>query len=148
MTKLDKKSINEGDMLNDHYISYAQRLLQNQFQNVKGLGHTLLQEKKDVKRIVDHGLQIIFDRNNHWVVASNMYGCESGVVNLYDSMYFDFHHKTEKIVKKIFCTCSITKTMNFRKQVGVQDCGMFAIAVATAPVHDQDLSRVQFIQSK
>ena len=83
-------------------INYAQRLIQNQFQNVKGLGHTLLQEKKYVKRIVDHGLQIIFNRNNHWVVASNMYGCESGIVNLYDSMYFDFHHKNEKIVKKYF----------------------------------------------
>ena len=125
-------------------INYAQQLIQNQLQNVKGLGHTLLQEKKDVKRIVDHGLQIIFNRNNHWVVASS----ESGVSNLYDSMYFDFHHKTEKIVKKIICTCSITKTMNFQKQVSAQDCGMFAIAVAIALIHDQDLSRVQFIQSK
>ena len=83
-------------MLNDYLISYAQQLIQNQFSNVKGLGHTLLQEKKDVKRIVDHGLQRICDRNNHGVVASNMYGCESAVVNLYDSMYFDFHHKNEK----------------------------------------------------
>ena len=38
--------------------------------------------------------------------------------------------------------------MNFQKQVGVQDCGLFAIAVAIALVHDQDLLRVQFIQSK
>ena len=148
MTELDKKAITEGDLLNDRHINHAQQLIHDQFPNVKGLGHTLLQEKKDVKRIADHGLQIIFDRNNHWVVASNIYGCQSGVVNLYDSMYFDVHHKTEKIVKKMFGASSIIKIMNVQNQVGVQDCGLFAIAIATALVHDEDASSVQFNQSK
>ena len=77
-----------------------------------------------------------------------MYGCVSGIVNLYDSIYFNVHHKNEKIVKKIFGTCSITKMMNVQKQVGIHDCGLFAIAVATALVHDKDPSRLLFNQSK
>ena len=65
MMELDKKA--EGDLLNDQHINYAQWFIQIQFPNNEGLGHTLLQEKKDVERIVDYGLQIIFDRNNHWL---------------------------------------------------------------------------------
>ena len=37
--------------------------------------------------------------------------------------------------------------VDVKKQVGAQDCGLFAIAVATALVHDTDQSRIQFKQS-
>ena len=54
-------------------------ILCRQFPNTEGLGHTLLQKK------IQNGLQIIHDRGDHWIVASNI--GESNIVKVYDSVF-------------------------------------------------------------
>ena len=83
---MDKHELVSGK-LNDRHMNYAQRILHNQFPDTEGLGHTLLQKKKPPKKIKS-GLQIIHDRGDHWIVASNI-GCNSNVVrvHVYDSVF-------------------------------------------------------------
>ena len=70
LTEVDKNLFIEGQLLNDRHINYAQRLLHSQFPSIHGLCHTLLQGREKLTKI-EQGLQIIFDRGNHWIVSSN-----------------------------------------------------------------------------
>ncbi len=63
LTEFDKNALIKCQLLNDRHINFAQRLLHNQFPNTEGLSHTLLQER-EMKKIIERGLQVIFDRGN------------------------------------------------------------------------------------
>ena len=66
--------------MNYRHINFAQQVLHNQFPHVEGLGYTLLQGKeRSQSQKIGHGLQIIFDKGNHWIVASNI-GCDVGTI--------------------------------------------------------------------
>ena len=82
--------------MNDRHINYAQRILCKQFPDAKGLGCTVLQKRKPPKKI-ENGLQIVHDRDNHWIVASKI-GCESNTVNVYASVDPD----TVKVILNLF----------------------------------------------
>ena len=84
LTYSDKEKLLNGK-LNDRHINCAQTMLRSQFPNAEGLGHTLLQKRKPLTKI-ECGLQIIHDRGDHWIVASNI-GCDRKVVQVYDSIY-------------------------------------------------------------
>ena len=92
LTHMDKQGLLNGK-LNDQHINYAQRLLHNQFPDAEGLGHTLLQKRKPLKKIAS-GLQIIHNRGDHWIVASN--GHDN--VQVYDSVYSVIEQDTREII--------------------------------------------------
>ena len=59
--------------------------LSKHFHDIEGLGHTLLQNRPPIKNI-SNGLQNIFVRGNHWIVASSIASC-SNTIQVYDSLY-------------------------------------------------------------
>ena len=144
MTQKDKKTLVAGDFLNDRHINYAQCLLLIQFPKTRGLGHTLLQDRKKVDKI-EEGLQIIHDRGNHWIVATNI-GC-AGTVKVYDSLYSHVNGKTKAVIVNLFGTGKCMDVVEIRKQEGGKDCDLFAIAIATALLFGKDPSMLQFNQS-
>ncbi len=142
LTEIDKKVLTECDLLNDRHINFAQRLLRSQFPDAQGLGHTLLQQRKT--RQIEQGLQIVFDRGNHWIVASNM----DGTVKVYDSIYTYIDGNTRKVIENLFCMPEgfNIEMLDIQKQKGVKDCGLFSIAIATALLFGEDPSNIRFNQ--
>ena len=58
---LDKNSLVEGRLLNDHHINYVQRLLHSQFPSIHGLDHILLQDRENSNKI-EQGLRLFLIR--------------------------------------------------------------------------------------
>ena len=82
-----KEKILKGSMLNDIIINAAQFLLKEQFPDILGLQSTLLLENPPARYEQDKlHVQIIFDRSNHWITASNAFA-KKGEILVYDSMY-------------------------------------------------------------
>ena len=71
-------------------------------------------------------LQIIYCRTNHWVVASTILSHPKVVV--YDSLFNSVDANTTSILKQLFGPTVEVMVNNDRKQVGTEDCGLFAIA--------------------
>lgn len=83
---------------------------------------------------IKHGVQIIHCRGNHWIVASTL-GCSNGeVIKVFDSVYDSVDKDTESLILNLFQNDGSPKLEMARmhKQKGGNDCGLFAIAVATA----------------
>lgn len=89
LTHIDKQELLNGK-LNDRH-----RLLHNQFPDAEGLRHTLLQKRKPLKKIAS-GLQIIHDRGDHWIIASNI-GHDN--VRVYDSV---IEQDTREVILNLF----------------------------------------------
>ena len=132
-----EKNILDGNKLTDIPINKALGIIKQQFPNIQGLQSTLLQYKglqyKGRKRVIKDQVQVIHDRGDHWIVASNV-GCKRKEVNMYDSVYSSVNKETENVVFKMFNGGSkMTINMRpFQKQSGGADCGLFALAAVTA----------------
>lgn len=115
-------------MLSDISMNKA---LKAQYPHFNGLHLTLLQTKPicGSQRIAEDKIQIIHCRKNHWIVASSV-----GLFNevaIYDSLYNDLDHETKHLVTEMFPGFK-AKMVACQKQSGSTDCGLFAIANATA----------------
>ena len=90
------------------------------------------------------GIQIIHTRGNHWIVASTV-GCSEGEVKVYNSLYQSVHDDTRSLVINLFELGNNPKItlLNTNKQGGGADCGLFAIATATALAFGTSLSTFQ-----
>ena len=145
LTLSDEKDLLNNKMLNDHHINLAQGLLYKQFTNIEGLGHTLLQSRPPIKTI-SNGLQILFVRGNHWIVASTI-DSDSNTVKVYDSLYSTLDEDTKKIILNLFeKSRSNMIHVNVQKQSGIKDCGLFAIAMSTALLFNIDVTAIYFHQ--
>ena len=68
-------------------------------------------------------------------------GCKAGEINVYDSLYSDLDEVTKCKVQRVLGS-STGITFNFpnvQRQVGLTDCGLFAVAFATSLVLGQDV---------
>ena len=128
LSQLDKNQVCDGGWLNDKHINYAQSLLKKQFPHIDGLNNTLLLHKKQEK--IKQGVQIIHTRGNHWIVASNLRSsnCE---IQIFDSLHTSVHKDTQMNLFETNGKVNL-KMAEMSKQEGTQDCGVFAIAAATA----------------
>ena len=126
-----------GQQLSDVEINFAHQLLKEQFPKINGLICTLYQEKKAVlsETSVQNKLQIVYCRTrHHWIAASTL-NCSLGEVKVYDSLFYYCDEETKCIIAKLFqCGPSkvTIKVAHTQKQKGSSDCGLFAIAFATA----------------
>ena len=129
LLQTDKDDLLEGRWLSDKHVNYAQSLLRSQFSHIDGWRETLLLHK--VQRKIQKGLQIVFTRGNHWILASTLSGCG---IEVFDSLYTTIDKETEKVIFEAFETEDKPKlTMSkMSQQKGSNDCGVFAIAAATA----------------
>ena len=149
--KFNTERIIMGEELTDLEINFAQRLLKEQFHHINGLQSTLLQEQ-NVKRISSKNrLQIIFCKERkHWVVATNI-NCIHGEVKVYDSLFQYLDQTSLKCIEKLFVQDDVSpriKMSQCRKQKGSKDCGIYAIAFATAIAFDRNPSRQNFKQEE
>ena len=134
LTEADKFIVTEGAQLSDKHINAVQRLLQAQHPNLKGMCSTLVAGRQ---KLPPGGLQAFFVRGNHWIVLSTL-DFRSGEVNVYDSLYSDQDADTLSAISgslEVYWPPVILNLMKIGKQKGVDDCGLFAVAVLTALAH-------------
>ena len=140
----ETKGIITGEKLSDLHINHAQKLLKQQFSCCNGLQCTLLQSKKYVGK--PHQLQVIHCcSRNHWIVASTK-GCKDDEVNVYNSVYSTLDDETNEVIANLFHSPTVLM-IKTQKQEGSKDCGLFAIAVATAIAHGADPTSLRFDQA-
>ena len=69
---------------------------------------------------------------SHWRVISN-FCCETGKLDVYDTVYCIVHDETRKLINGIFDKeTNIAVVKHIQKQEGGTDCGAFSIAIATS----------------
>uniref|UniRef100_A0A1X7VL18 Ubiquitin-like protease family profile domain-containing protein n=1 Tax=Amphimedon queenslandica TaxID=400682 RepID=A0A1X7VL18_AMPQE len=88
--------LRSGEFLADSHVAAAQLLLHHQFPNTKRLQNPLWITKSQIK--IDHRLQIIHNRCNHWVLASN-FRKRDNTVEIYDSVFSSVSANTWNIIK-------------------------------------------------
>ena len=74
-------------------------------------------------------VQIINVSNNHWCVVSTV-GCDSGVVNVYDSMYTSVPRETICLIGSLVYSSASELVVRIMKQSNSSNCGVLAIAYA------------------
>lgn len=148
----DSEGLIMGNELSADEINLAQQFLKEQYSNLNGLKSTFLQSKQLnlTENETKNKLQIIhcYSRH-HWVVASTV-GCTLNQVKVYDSLFSHCDMETEAIVDNLFQWSKSIKLVvtvsRSQKQKGTADCGLFAIANATAIAHGKNPSKLQFKQ--
>ena len=125
------KLTTENGMLTDLTIDKCQKILKNQFHAQYGLQDTVLGQKLMFKEQKGEFVQILHNRNYHWVVIRNI-NCSKDEMNYYDSL---FHGKIRDHVKMKICNifkCSGKElTVNVKacqQQTNGADCGVFPVA--------------------
>ena len=115
---IDVSSITRGEKLSDLHMSYAQKLLMQQFPYINGLQPTVFQTKMTTtdKEKSTHQMQITQTCGNHWILASNI-GCEEGRVNVYNSVYKSVDEQTERIITIMFNPSTICVVDSQNKMV-------------------------------
>ena len=145
VSKSDEIDLINSEKLNDRHVNFAHQLLHNQYPNIDGLGCTLLQSKPPVKKILN-GLQIIFDRSDHWIVESSI-NHGHHIVHICDSVYSTVDEHTKKVILNLF---DKSKTdivqVNVNQQVGSKDCGLFAIAISTSLLFGDNVKKIKYRQ--
>lgn len=126
---VDIEAICNGEKLTDLHVGFAQKLLK---QHINGLQPTVFQTIKTLEsqKPLPNQLQVIHSRGNHWILALNI-GCGNGEVSIYDSVYSSVNKATMAIITHLFQSSKVKSP----KQRWGSDCGVFAIAMATALAH-------------
>ena len=98
---------------------------------------------------VQNKVQIIYCKTrHHWIVASTS-NCALGEVRVYDSIFQYSDKETEQIITSLFQFGSnklTLKVAHSQKQKGGTDCGVFAIAFATAIAFEMNPSKLRLKQ--
>ena len=101
-----------------------------------------------------NALQIIHSRGDHWLVMPTI-GCSDSEVKIFDSVYSSIEEETLKLACKLLGRLANITVVGIPKQLGGQDCGLFAIAIATSLatggdpaelVYDQAAMRAHFVK--
>ena len=94
--------LNDDFKLNDLIINAARTILKKQFPELMGLQLTLLLKKPQPKFQGDKPyVQIIFDREDHWIVASTVFS-RSGQVKLYDTVFTTIDKETIAVISNLY----------------------------------------------
>ena len=94
-------------------------------------------------------IQILHDGHGHWLTISNI-GCKSPAeILVYDSMYPSVGSHSKKQIAALLCSKEKELRllmMDVQMQSGGYDCGLFAIAFATALANGIPPGRCTFKQ--
>ena len=148
LTTADKDHILAGEKLNDRHINFAQNILKEQFCTLGGLQSTLLQAKSPKQHTENSKkvIQVIHSRGDHWIVAALIPPIDN-VVLVYDTVYNTIDQTTKKVIFNLFSTSKSMELVPVSRQKGGVDCGVFAVAIATALAHQQNPALIEFAQS-
>ncbi len=153
LTEHDRGVLRSNDWLNANHISAASKLLRISLPNQNGLvDSTVLCEKAVWASELSNFVQIIHVNNNHWACLSNVYSKDESSFELYDSLH---SNPCDSIVRQVSIICSSSNlntqvatidVMNVSRQTGVNDCGLYAIAMATSLVYGADPVALKYSQ--
>ena len=137
LTRRLKQQICNGMQLNDLHIEAYQSLVRSKFPLLGGLQSTVCQNSHPLNlKAINY--QIIHVRSNHWALLQIIKDeANQPNVSIIDSAYDDVDVKTNFVISQLirFEGKSIPlRIMNVSKQVGITDCGLYAIANLTALV--------------
>ena len=145
---INKKILeSENDWLDDNLINASQNLLKKQYPQFGGFQNTLFGQNLSFK--VERGafVQIIHSRN-HWVCITNT-ACNKGEMEVIDSMFDTLPQKAVNQVAAFVhreLPALNLKFLNTQRQRGYSDCGLYAIATATAICEGKDPCTQLFCQ--
>jgi len=75
----------------------------------------------------------------HWITVS----CKPGEVDVYDSLYTDVDDNANCKIEKVLESHIKFNMASVQRQIGVTDCGVFAIAVATSLAFGRSVFTIQ-----
>ena len=137
LTNQDKEALVNGKWLSDKHVNAANKLLQSQYPTINGLQDTVvLAAASKYRSGAKHFVQIMNISQSHWICASNIL-TPPGVVEVYDSMpsYSAHSSALTRQVATVLQTPQAEfelRHVDVQRQVGGSDCGLFAVAFATA----------------
>ena len=151
LTIAEKDDILQNRVLNDRVINFSLRIMQDQFPSLVGLASSLILPTlpQSFQGWKEKFLQICHCQGHHWITVTTK-GCKNGELMVYDSLYDSIDSTTASTLERLFNTQLIYKMADTQKQQGVIDCGVFAIANATAVAlcADTETPFLQFEQQK
>lgn len=148
--------------LTDTIVDRAQNILAQQFSEIGSFQPVCVfvadKEQAEQLKPVSEGpwVQILQVNGNHWVTASNVQKTHTNTVQLYDTMFTHAGRKlTEQLavlavkpVGKVGTLGVFTiQHINVQRQEGGNDCGLFAIAIATSLCFGHDPVGIKYTQS-
>ena len=144
----EDSAISKTAMLTDKHIQMAQELLHRQFPHIEGLMSPSISTVQQFPVMRQEFVQVLHTGGLHWVTVSTI-GCKgNNKVNLYDSLYHGISPQTEEqIVSLLFVDnaehieVSIPPVV---QQTNGTDCGVYAIAFATALCNNLDPTSLKF----
>jgi len=150
---LHDKSVLDREQLTANHINAAQKLLLDKYPEQFGLQDTHQLSVGNWASTPIDFVQVIFFKPNHWVCATNKFCSSENEVDLYDSLnstlYQDSH--TVRQICTILRAAEPKITINritSSTQLGVKDCGLFAIAVACDLCQGVDPYKVLYDQDE
>ena len=150
LTLEDRKILYNSTLwLSDTLINAAQELLKRENSMVSGLQNVNLGMTKGFSIESGEFVQILHTGHGHWHVISTI-GRAHPEIDIFDSMYcFCSDHSKIQIASILTTKESAIKLryIDVQMQSGQSDCGIFAIAFATALVYGHHPGRHAFQQS-
>ena len=134
LTTAEKSLLSNGDWLNDEIVNASQQLLSAQFPYLGGPQSVILGRTLAFNIEPNEFVQILHTGRGHWVTMSTI-GCTAGEVNVFDSLPPSPTTDLLNQIAAILCTPKKEIKVNYIDvllQEGFSDCGVFAIAYATA----------------
>ena len=147
----DKNILLHGQKLTDKHISACQKLLKKQFPQVDGLLDTILLSNNDIPCPPTQEALQMHHIPGHWVMSCSF----GGNVTVYDSANTTLTPPLRRQLARVYSLLAsgpdklIEVTVKrCQKQIGGNDCGLFAVANAVALLRGVDPATVKFQQPK
>lgn len=149
LTDDERKILNSQAWLNDKLINAGHQMLKSQYGDlVSGLQDVTRSRTLTMDVETGEFVQILNKSDCHWFTIST-FGCKHGEIKIYDSgvKYMPYWSK-EEIAALVNAKCDVVtlRYMNVQHQDGTSDCGLFALAFATAIYIGTDPTSVTFNQ--
>ena len=126
--------MSENQWLIDNLILASQKILREQ-SSISGFQDPILGVKMAFSIMREYFIQILHDVYGHWFTVSTIGAQASNEVLIYDSMLHSLSGHGRKQVAAVLARPEKEigiKMMKAQQQEGKNDCGLFAIAFATA----------------
>ena len=153
LSKVDEQALLNGKWLSANHISAANRLMKRKFPSQNGLEDTCVLEQKGIwSSCADDFVQVIHVPPNHWACLSNIFS-PAGEVDLYDSLH-TYPEEDGAIVSQScrilhHCEPIVTiRVVNVGRQKELNDCGLFAIAMAYDLCNGEDPASKIYVQDE
>ena len=151
LTEADKELLlNPLGWLNDNHINAAQQLLKSNCSEISGFQDVTCGVALSFNVEPDEFIQILNNRNGHWLTVPTI-DYPHPTVAVYDSMYRSAGmHVKSQVASLLHSDAPKIRLhlMDSQIQAGGSDCGLFAIANATALVVKKDTRKFFYDQKK